>query len=505
MKSKQNEAHQLLNTVIENNCCIGCGACTAVSNSPFQIKLDRYGQYQATLKNLTSQEKDSEVLAVCPFSDEALDEDKIGRELYSQDGVYDPWIGYHLATYAGYVVEKNFRAVGSSGGIGKWILYELLRLKLVDAIIQVKPRKVKQNSPEEVLYTYQVFQSVDDIKKGSKSAYYPVEMSQVLNYVRENPGRYAITGIPCFIKAIRLLSKQEPIFLDRIIFCIGIICGHLKSTKYAEMIGWQREIQPGKLQAIDFRKKIPEAQAREKGVELHGISEQQPKIVVEKVRQFVGTDYNHGFFKYNACNFCDDVVGETADISIGDAWLPEYYEDGKGTSIVVTRNLEIQKIVQNAIAEGRLYLDILTKEKIVESQSGGFRDRREGLAYRLYLADKVGQWRPNKRIKPQARHLSRTRQKIYELRVEIAKRSHQSYQEALDKNDFSHFQKEAIKLIEKYQKLYFLTPLRVKIYRKLRSLLKNIITGCFQYFGYQLNKTENKYCLFKIKEKSHEA
>ena len=37
-----------------------------------------------------------------------------------------------------------------------------------------------------------------------------------------------------------------------------------------------------------------------------------------------------------ACEFCDDVVGETADMSVGDAWLPGYVSDWRGTSVVVS-------------------------------------------------------------------------------------------------------------------------------------------------------------------------
>ena len=43
--------------------------------------------------------------------------------------------------------------------------------------------------------------------------------------------------------------------------------------------------------------------------------------------------WHYQYFKHNACNFCDDVFGETADITFMDAWLPEYVRDYKGTSL----------------------------------------------------------------------------------------------------------------------------------------------------------------------------
>src|SRR3546814_3374610 len=43
----------------------------------------------------------------------------------------------------------------------------------------------------------------------------------------------------------------------------------------------------------------------------------------------VDGDWGAGFFQNSACNFCDDVVAETADISFGDAWLEPYSSDGR--------------------------------------------------------------------------------------------------------------------------------------------------------------------------------
>jgi coenzyme F420-reducing hydrogenase beta subunit len=38
-----------------------------------------------------------------------------------------------------------------------------------------------------------------------------------------------------------------------------------------------------------------------------------------------------GLFKSNACDFCDDVTTELADVSL-DAWIP-YNKDGLGNSV----------------------------------------------------------------------------------------------------------------------------------------------------------------------------
>ena len=107
--------------------------------------------------------------------------------------------------------------------MGKWILYELLRQGLVDRVIQIVAQAPEVEG--DAIYGYSVIETPEAVLDGSKSVYYPIEMSGALDYIRQHPGRYAITGIPCFIKALRLLAEEELVFNDRIVFSIGLICG----------------------------------------------------------------------------------------------------------------------------------------------------------------------------------------------------------------------------------------------------------------------------------------
>src|SRR5690606_38702641 len=45
---------------------------------------------------------------------------------------------------------------------------------------------------------------------------------------------------------------------------------------------------------------------------------------------FADGDWGAGFLQNPACDFCDDVVAETADIAFGDAWVEPYASDGPG-------------------------------------------------------------------------------------------------------------------------------------------------------------------------------
>ena len=70
------------------------------------------------------------------------------------------------------------------------------------------------------------------------------------------------------------------------------------------------------------------------------------------VRETPGTNWGLGFFKYEACDYCDDIFAETADIAVGDAWLKDYTQDALGNSVVVVRNDQIRVIMEDGLKSG---------------------------------------------------------------------------------------------------------------------------------------------------------
>ena len=440
---------KLFETVVEGGYCVGCGACASVANSPIQMRLNKYGQFCATIEPSANQSAlKSSVMAVCPFSGVGPNEDIIGQQIFGKNCNYHDKLGYILATYAGSVVEGHYREISSSGGMATWILAELLNSGLVDGVIHVQPQHPSSSDP--LLFRYRVSTTLEQVRKGAKSRYYPVEMSEVMRSVREKPGRYAIVGVPSFVKAVRLLMGQDPVLAERIRFCISIFCGHLKSTRFAEMFAWQLGLKPENLLEIDFRKKYANRPAGIYGVEVGGLVEGSFVRRDAPAHEIDPDPWGKGLFKYRACDYCDDVVGETADISLGDAWIPRYVKDSRGTSVIIVRHSGLHDLILQAMAEGRLRLDRIDPEEIAQSQAGGFRHRRDGLAYRLHLADRQGEWRPPKRVVPNADHLSGRRKKIYEMRMAIASESHVAFREALDAGDYSRFTQRMAPLVRQY-------------------------------------------------------
>lgn len=82
------------------------------------------------------------------------------------------------------------------------------------------------------------------------------------------------------------------------------------------------------------------------------------------------------------------MVTELADISLDDAWLEPYSKDGRGTSVVVTRSLLAEKIIQNGIKNVDISIEPISPDTMRASQQGSYNHHHQGLYVRLKEAKK---------------------------------------------------------------------------------------------------------------------
>lgn len=466
-----------LDSVIRGGYCIGCGACAAM-DARIRLESDEMGRLVAVLP--TGESPGVEAERSCPFSDAALDEDALASALYAGGShARDAQLGFHLASFAGWVEEEGFRSAGSSGGMGAWLLCELLRRDMVDAVVHVaEVPPAGDGTPAAPLFAFTVSTREDDVRAHAKSRYYPVEMSGVIDHILRTPGRYAVVGVPCFCKALRLAARQSPVLAERLTFVVGIVCGHLKSAAFAEALAWQCGIAPSDLTAIDFRVKLEGRPASRYGLRVQGLADGRPVSATRPMEGLVGANWGHGLFKYKACEFCDDVLAETADAVVGDAWLPQYEQDHRGTNVAVVRDARILAIMRDAATEGRLHLEDLPAEAVVRSQAGGFRHRRDGLAFRLWLTDRAREWRPRKRVRPERRHLTRRLQRIHRLRYALGQASHAAFLEARRAGELDGFHARIMPLIRRYDRLQ-----SGSLMRRVAGYIKRSLFSAGRRFG----------------------
>ena len=68
------------------------------------------------------------------------------------------------------------------------------------------------------------------------------------------------------------------------------------------------------------------------------------------------------------CFLCSSPMAESADVSVGDAWLDEYRGDKMGVSLLLVRTEAGEKIVDQAIRDERIHIEAVDSSRVVDAQ-----------------------------------------------------------------------------------------------------------------------------------------
>lgn len=280
-----------------------------------------------------------------------------------------------------------------------WLLADLLARGDVARVACVAPT----GEPGR-LFRAAVFTDPEDVRRSAKSAYYPVEFSDALREIAAGDGPAALVGLPCVLKAARLAMRRDRRLRERLVFLVGLVCGQSKSRGFTEYLVSRLGLDPAQVRKVGFREKAPDRPA----TNFNLAAETPERRATCPWEGEYNRAWTQGLFKPRPCEFCDDTFAEVADVCLMDAWLPAYQQDSHGTSLLLTRSVLAQAAVERGIAEGALALAPIAVEDVVRSQAGVVWHKREQLAYRLWLADRDGAPRPQKRVQPAQPPLGQT-------------------------------------------------------------------------------------------------
>ena len=390
-------SNNVCNIIVENNLCIGCGVCAGICPSKtLEMTLSSFGEFNPVDTEHKCLSSCNLCLTSCPFWNQDKNEDAIGLELFSdRDGIkHTKETGYYFNSFIGFSKVASHRTNGSSGGKATWLLEKLLVDHLVDYVICVRPVE-----NDDLYFKFDVFTNSLDVRKSSRSSYYPNELSDVIKYVLNHPGKYAVTGLPCYLKALRLASIKIPKLRARIIYYIGLACGQLPSAHFVDYMAAKMGINASNISKVQFRVKDQKRSYKDFGlaVEYQDGGEKNQKVIYWS--EGMGKIWTYGYFKHNACNYCDDIFAELADVVFMDAWLKGYSEQSDGFSIALIRNREIEKLFIEGSAASELSSQGIAITEVIKSQESALVKKRADLSDRLKLIEK-DDYVPQKRVSP---------------------------------------------------------------------------------------------------------
>jgi coenzyme F420 hydrogenase subunit beta len=340
-QTEQSEVcEQLTRRVIRAGLCTGCGACVGVDAGGDSAMEDtpagpvpKFGP-QSRLTSLA--------FDACPGK--GLDYPQLYTRFYG--ALPRNWLtGPTLSVRIGHASDETVRRNGASGGVLSQVLIYLLEQQLIDAAIVVRQGIP---SPEKARAVFAATRQ--EILDAAQSVYVPVA---TLDKLRElEPGkRYAMTCLPDQAAALRFLQLAGDPRARQIRYVLGPYTGtalypaairsFLRSCGVSANDGiaslkWRAGEWPGYLE----------------------IKMQSGRVIRSNKFYY---NYLIPFFITRNSLQNMDFANEFCDLSVGDAWSPQFERAGGGHSVMTTRTQEMEDMVARMIAAG-----VLTAEPVEE-------------------------------------------------------------------------------------------------------------------------------------------
>lgn len=453
----------VVNKIEESNICCGCGVCVGICpNKVLSISWDEYGEYRPNIVNEKCRSSCSLCKEVCPVI-ETLSIDSIGNKLYgdNKNAKYDEVLGYHLNNYIGYVVNEGEREKSASGGLATWTMCNLLDNKQVDKVITVGT-----SNREDRLFDFKICATTEQVKECRSSYYYPVEISSVIEELikEKDETTYAIMALPCSVYALRKAQEKYPKLKKKIKFIFSLVCGQLVNKYCTELLSVESGIKIKDIDGFNYRKKRENVKASE--------FYQVPISKGKEINPHVNTGFpykiwSHNFFTLRSCSYCEDIFGELADAVFMDAWLPEYMEEWKGTTIAIVRNPSIDSLYKANIElqDGAIIKDI-DVDSVKKSQNNRIVDKTKGLSERLAISKKKFKYEVIRRRKI-ANKVDVLQAWMFNIKIQIEEKSKISWKHSRNNNDLSSFWKDMKCLMIKSK----VCMLVIRITKKIKGII----------------------------------
>lgn len=323
----------LINNVIKNNLCCGCGTCVGIC--PTSALAFKDNKYYPVWSDKNKCNSCGFCFKSCPGK--GLNINEITKKMQESNQKYNVNIGNYQSFNAGYSKNKRIRLESASGGITTALLLYALDNRIIDKVVIVK------NDPNEIAKpVYKITNSKEDIIESLQSKYIQVPLNDCIKEILKTDEKYGIVGLPCHIEGINLAQNLNKKLSEQIIFKLGLFCGYsysydcldtlikrmkIEKNDISDFLGWRYgDNYPG---FFSFRLKNGQKSC------LSFVNEHNIDVA------------NFALFR---CFLCIDGLCQLSDISLGDTT----FSDDNSTFIISRTNMG-EQLLKSAKKNG--YID----------------------------------------------------------------------------------------------------------------------------------------------------
>jgi coenzyme F420 hydrogenase subunit beta len=364
-----------IDSVVKNDLCTQCGACVAMCpHDNIVIERDEHWRFYPKVQELEPCVKHCKSLCVEICSGVHEDSSLWKKQPIVENDYEEFCAGPVLQTWIGYSNDEGIRSRGTSGGLITGLLVYLLESGKIDGALIIGP-----NNSHPLQHDIMIARTRAEIESSWGSKYYPMPLGERFDELIHKTEKYAVVLLGCHMRALRLMERRIPRLRTSVVLRIGIICGYCSGFKATVDQAQEWNIQNlHQITRIDYRDgKWPG------NVRIQAAPIDKQRVIYEFLARLPFTT-NH------RCMICSDLMNETADITLGDAWLKELTtRKDEGWSVMAVRNPAVIPLIEAARADGALYLEEVDTATFIRSQEKPMRYKKHALKARLWFVSKI--------------------------------------------------------------------------------------------------------------------
>lgn len=350
---------------MQSHLCNRCGSCVGLSGGKIKFH-DKTGNYQPVIADKIDDNLADRLWLACAGKNFNFTD--YNEKIFSQKSNYHKFIGNYLHIYIGHSKNELIRRNAASGGIITQILIWLLDNNKIDGAVTLRMSQTEPWLTEPFIATTR-----EEILESAQSKYIISSVNEILPQIEAFKGRLAYVGLPGQVQSIRKLQVADDPSVKNIHYILGPFYGntlHFSSVK--SFIRSYGEKDHTQIKKLYFRYGEWPGNMR--------VEFKSGKVI--ELPKF-HANYLIPFHILKNSLLCSDLSNEFTDISGGDAWAPVYEERGKGFSMVISRSVKGQGILDAMLADGTLVLDEINEEDSISMHSHGYDLKKRGTFIRI--------------------------------------------------------------------------------------------------------------------------
>ncbi len=217
--------------------------------------------------------------------------------------------GHVLSSGVAHAGDAALREGGAGGGVITALLADQLRRGAVDGCIVTRMMRDRPWHGEPY-----IARTVEELRESQQSRYIVIPLNAILQTIREQPGRYALAGLPCHIHGLRLAAQRLPWVRERIRLTVGLFCASALEPYVVRELLAARGLDPRAVRDVRFRDgDWPGA--------IRAVMNDGRRVPLHQ-SNFKDGAINYLTYLYipPRCATCIDGSSEFADVAVSDAW-----------------------------------------------------------------------------------------------------------------------------------------------------------------------------------------